>query len=179
MGEMKEVVAQGGLGAAFFGLVGGLMWLQRKMSQDKLDNTRDSSEVLLLKTIISERNEAIDRADKAWAQRAEDARLIGQLSSEVESLGRINQKTNDEVKLLRMVNEHLKTEMQSLREEFKAMRLQIVSCATCPLRHVPSPGVINEVSKQLEIGRQDAISPEQPGFRDSFIDIHHDVPPTS
>lgn len=124
----------GGLMTTIFALVGAVMWLRRKYTHDGLEMKRDQSEGRLLEIVIKERNSAMDEAREAWAKRASDAEMIGKLSATVESLTQLNHKTNNEVHLLRLLNEKQGREISNIRNDMRALRDQIRSCATCPLR---------------------------------------------
>lgn len=132
----QSMVQGGGIMTAVFTLIGGLMWLRRRYSHDGLEVKKDRQEGQLLEIIIKERNSAMDEAREAWAKRASDAELIGKLSAQVEALNELNHKTNNEVSLLRILNEKQNTEIANLRSDFRAMKEQLRSCATCPLRRV-------------------------------------------
>lgn len=133
----KEAMMEGGgIVAAVFAIVHGFMWLRRRYSRDSLELRRDSEEGGLLGTIIHERNEAMADAKEAWARRAADAELIGKLSAQVEALEKLNHKTNNEVHLLRLLNDRLQNDMAEMRIEVGRMKDQIEKCATCPLRKV-------------------------------------------
>jgi hypothetical protein len=130
----KSMVQGGGIMTAVFTLIGGIMWLRRRLSQDGLESKKDRSEGQLLDIVIKERNAAMDDAREAWAKRATDAEMIGKLSAQVESLNHLNHKTNNEVSLLRMLNEKQNQEIAALRKDLIALSDQIKSCSNCPLR---------------------------------------------
>lgn len=132
----KAMVQGGGVMTAIFTLIGGLMWLRRRYSQDGLAVKKETTEGNLLEIVIKERNAAMDDAREAWARRAADAELIGKLSAEVEALTQLNHKTNNEVHLLRLLNEKQHEEIAALRRDLMAMKDQMKTCATCPLREI-------------------------------------------
>lgn len=130
----KSTIQGSGVTALLFTLVYGVLWLRKRLSNDKLDVDKNRAEGNLLEVVIAERNAAIVDAREAWARRAHDAELIGKLSAQVEALNQLNHKTNNEVHLLRLLNERQGAEIKALREEFAAVREQLKTCATCPLR---------------------------------------------
>jgi hypothetical protein len=123
----KATMQGGGVMTALFTLIGGLMWLRRRLSHDRLEVKKDSAEINLLEIVIKERNNAMEDAKEAWAKRASDAELIGKLSAQVEA-------TNTEVRLLHQLNEAQVRELAALRNDIAALRSQLKICATCPLR---------------------------------------------
>lgn len=130
----KSMIQGGGLTSAIFVIAYGLMWLRKRLSQDNLEAKKASTESHLLEIVIKERNTAMDDAREAWAKRAGDAELIGRLTAQVSGLEQLNHKTNNEVHLLRLLNEKQSAEMVNIRAEFSSMREQMRTCATCPLK---------------------------------------------
>lgn len=108
----KAMIEGGGLTAAVFSIAAGLLWLRRRLSRDNLEVKRDSGEMTLLATIITERNTAMADAREAWAKRAADAELIGKLSAQVESLERINERMEREIDALRAEFQEFKQQYQ-------------------------------------------------------------------
>lgn len=129
-----DKIEGGGVMSLIFALVYGLMWLRKKYSADVLDVRRNAGEGDLLQVLSQERNQAMNDARQAWATRAEDAKLIGQLSTEVAGLKELNHKTNNEVALLRLVNDKNQLEIAALRTSMDQTIAQVKACATCPLR---------------------------------------------
>jgi hypothetical protein len=132
----KSMMQGGGVTTAIFAIAGGLLWLRRKFSHDGLEVKKERSEGGLIEIIIKERNAAMDDAREAWARRATDAELIGKLSAQVEALNQLNHKTNNEVHLLRLLNEKQTREMEDMRNEIRAVRDQMKTCTNCPARKV-------------------------------------------
>lgn len=130
----KAMLQGGGLMTGVFTLIGGLMWLRRKFSQSGLEVKKDIAEGHLLEIVMRERNSAMEEAREAWAKRAMDAELIGKLSAQVEALNQLNHKTNNEVHLLRLLNEKQTKELEELRRSITLIREQLDSCTNCPLR---------------------------------------------
>jgi len=124
----------GSVVGAVLSVAGGLLWLRRRMSRDRLEVKKDSAETQLLEIIIKERNAAMDDAREAWSNRAADSKLIGALQAEVHGLRELNQKTNNEVELLRLLNARQSDDIETLRREINAVKEQIHSCMSCPLR---------------------------------------------
>jgi len=88
-----------GIVAAIIGIV---LWLRRRVSRDGLEMSKDSAETTLILTLQAERDKAMDAAERAWSTRTEDAKLIGKLSSEVESLTRINMEMREQMREMKM-----------------------------------------------------------------------------
>lgn len=91
----------GGLGLIVSTLVGGIMYLRRRANRDGLRITEDRTEGTLLKTTLTERNQAAADAREAWLRSSSDARLIGQLTAENEYLKRELQDARDTVTKIR------------------------------------------------------------------------------
>lgn len=62
------------------------MYLRKVVSRQNVEVTKDSAESNLIKTLQAERDKAMDAAREAWKSKAEDAKLIGELTSEVRAL---------------------------------------------------------------------------------------------
>lgn len=71
------------LGAGAFGAV---MYLRKYISRQNVEINKDTAESKLIKMLQEERDKALAAAHDAWKTRAEDAKLIGELTSEVRSL---------------------------------------------------------------------------------------------
>lgn len=132
----RAMLQGGGLTATLFSLVAGFMWLRRKYSSDGLEVKKEKKEGQLLDIVIAERNAAMADAREAWARRAQDAETIGKLSAQVEALNQLNHKTNNEVHLLRMLNERQAQDLLTLRQEIQSIRDQMHMCSSCPNRRV-------------------------------------------
>lgn len=65
------------------GALAGLMYLRRFLSREAVNLKKDDAEGNLIQTLQAERDRAMEAAERAWASRAEDARVIGELTSEV------------------------------------------------------------------------------------------------
>lgn len=98
------------LGALAAGAVASVLYLRRFLSRQGVDIKKDSAEANLISTLQAERDKAMAAAEKAWTSRAEDAKLIGELTSEVRaSRDLINQlkdqlaAMNDEIHELRNI----------------------------------------------------------------------------
>lgn len=68
------------------GAAGALLYLRKFLSRQGVDIKKDSAEANLIQTLQEERDKAMAAAEKAWETRAEDAKLIGELTSEVRAL---------------------------------------------------------------------------------------------
>lgn len=107
-------VTGGGMIATGVSLVAGLLWLRRRLSRDSLEVAKDASEKRLLSVITEERDRAVAVAEAAWATRTEDARLIGQLTSEVKHLTEANRNLISDVSGMREEIVQLKEIIYSL-----------------------------------------------------------------
>lgn len=119
-----------------------LLWVRRKLSRDGLEVTKDASEGKLIVTLAAERDKAMESAREAWRSRADDAKLIGQLSSDVAHLTKTNEGLTTELTDLRgevrelkdMVN--LLLPIQNLGLSPAALRAALLALAAQP---TPSP----------------------------------------
>ena len=68
------------------GALGALIYLRKFISRQNVEVNRDSAESNLIKTLQEERDKAMADAREAWKTKAEDAKLIGELTSEVRAL---------------------------------------------------------------------------------------------
>lgn len=68
------------------GALASLMYMRRFISRQNVDINKDSAESNLIKTLQEERDKAMAAAQEAWKSKAEDAKLIGELTSEVRAL---------------------------------------------------------------------------------------------
>ena len=81
--EVPEGTSLWTLGA---GALGSLLYLRRFLSRQNVDIRKDSAESNLIKTLQDERDKAMQAATEAWKSKAEDAKLIGELTGEIRSL---------------------------------------------------------------------------------------------
>ena len=93
------------------GAVGSLLYLRKFLSRQGVDIKKDSAESNLIQTLQAERDKAMAAAEKAWETRAEDAKLIGELTSEVRSS--------------RELIEQLRKQVAEMKTEFEAMYHQL------------------------------------------------------
>ena len=110
---MPSLTSGGGLITAIVSGLMGVLWLRRRLSRDSLEVAKDVGEKRLLSVITEERDRAVAAAEAAWATRTEDARLIGQLTSEV--------------KHLTETNRNLISDVSGMREEIGQLREIIYS----------------------------------------------------
>jgi uncharacterized membrane protein len=71
---------------AFFGiggLAGGLLYVRRQLSRDKVEGHKDRAEAGLISRLQSERDQALAEAQNVRAQRTADAAKIAHLESEL------------------------------------------------------------------------------------------------
>lgn len=68
------------------GALASLMYLRKYISRQNVEINKDSAESNLIKTLQEERDKALAAAHEAWKTKAEDAKLIGELTSEVRAL---------------------------------------------------------------------------------------------
>lgn len=68
------------------GALASLMYLRRFISRQNVDINKDSAESNLIKTLQEERDKAMAAAQEAWKSKAEDAKLIGELTGEIRQL---------------------------------------------------------------------------------------------
>lgn len=80
----------GGIVGSLITVICFVLWIRRRLSSDSLQMAKDTSEKRLLTIITEERDRAVLAAETAWKTRAEDAKLIGQLTSEVKHLSETN-----------------------------------------------------------------------------------------
>ncbi len=118
-------------------VVGAILYLRRKISRDGLEVAKDSAENKMLKTAISERDKAMATANEAWRSRAEDAKLIGKLSSDVVHLSQSNETMAHELTALRQ-------EIRDLRETIKLLTSPhtVNPIPPIPDPHPPVPPVL-------------------------------------
>lgn len=80
--ELPEGSALSALGAGVFA---SLLYLRKFLSRQGVDIKKDGAEYHLIETLQAERDKAMAAAERAWSVRAEDAKLIGELTSEVKA----------------------------------------------------------------------------------------------
>jgi chromosome segregation ATPase len=100
------------------GALASLLYLRRFLSRQGVDIRKDSAESNLIKTLQDERDKAMAAAEKAWETRTEDAKLIGELTSEVRSSRVV-------IEDLKSKLSEMRTEMQQLSMELHSMRGEI------------------------------------------------------
>lgn len=103
--SMWPALGAGGLAA--------LIYLRKFLSRQNVEVKKDSAEANLIKTLQEERDKAMAAAEKAWETRTADAKLIGELTSEV--------------KALRMVNEEMRNQLKDMKQELDTVRLEVQS----------------------------------------------------
>lgn len=109
--SIPPAIQGGGAVSIAVTLVAALLWLRRKLSTDNLGVSKDSAESHLMKTLAAERDKAMAAAEEAWSMRTKDAVLIGELT------GKVNH--------LLEVNESLRQEISTVRDEIKDLRTLI------------------------------------------------------
>ena len=88
--HIPDVPLGGSILSSVIAILGCILWFRRRVSSDDLAMAKDKSEKRLLTVITEERDRAVLAAEAAWKIRAEDAKLIGQLTSEVKHLSETN-----------------------------------------------------------------------------------------
>lgn len=120
-----------------------LLWVRRKFSRDGLEVTKDASEGKLLITLATERDKAMESAREAWRSRADDAKQIGQLSSDVAHLTKTNEGLTSELTVLRSEVRELKDmvnlllPIQNLGLSPAALRAALLALAAQPVPPTP------------------------------------------
>lgn len=116
----------GGLGVIVSALVGGIMYMRRRASRDGVRIVEDRTEGTLLKTTLTERNQATADAREAWLRSSADAREIGRLTAENEYLKRELQDARDTITKIRMsvqaVGRNVDTVQKNLDLTFENVR---------------------------------------------------------
>jgi hypothetical protein len=117
---------------AVVGTIGGIagtafawaLWMRRQMSKNKVEITRDRAEVHIIQTLIHERDTALQHAEEsrkreeaAWAAKAESARLIGEMSAQLEQQTKV-------IKLLEGRIESLRKDVHWLRNQLYGEKLK-------------------------------------------------------
>ena len=82
-------------------VISAILLIRRRISKDNTEIKKDSTERDLLHRMMQERDRAQAAAEEAWRNRAEDAKLIGQLTGEVKHLTEANQNLIQDVDALR------------------------------------------------------------------------------
>ncbi len=106
--ELPEGSSWGALAA---GAVASVLYLRRFLSRQGVDIKKDTAEANLISTLQVERDKAMAAAEKAWTSRTDDAKLIGELTSEVRAS--------------REIIDQLKDQLVAMAEEMKTLRLII------------------------------------------------------
>lgn len=108
-----------GIGAS---AVAALLWLRTKLSKQNVEVTEDSAKISLIEVLQKERDqarhgeaEARKREDDAWKARAEDAKLIGELSMQVKNLAKINETLEQQVATMREELHKMRDELATLK----------------------------------------------------------------
>lgn len=94
-----------------------LVYLRRFMSRQRVDLKKDDAEANLIKTLQEERDKAMAAAEKAWETRAEDAKLIGELTGEVRACREIIERLQAKVDELQNGMHEMSMEMQRMRND--------------------------------------------------------------
>lgn len=109
---VAQNIPYGGYLAGGMGLVvtviGTILAIRRRISRDNTALKHDATERDILQSMTNERNRAQAAAEEAWRTRAEDAKLIGQLTGEVKHLTEANQ--------------NLILDVATMRQEIKELR---------------------------------------------------------
>lgn len=84
-------------------VIAAVFWLRRKAHRDNTEITKDKAESNLVRTLIEERDRAMNEAREAWARRTKDAEQIATLHAE---------------------NGHLKQDMERLERRFHDLQLR-------------------------------------------------------
>lgn len=99
-----------------------LIWLRRFLSRQGVEVKKDTAEANLIKTLQEERDKAMHAAEKAWETRTNDAKLIGELSSEVRSLREMNERMGKQLEKVEGELHALRQELQDARKAAEAAR---------------------------------------------------------
>ena len=102
------------------GAAAGLIYLRRFLSRQSVDLKKDSAEAHLIKTLQEERDRAMAAAEKAWETRAEDAKLIGELSSEVKASRAIIDELKTQLRDMKLNLDSVLKELQEMKESNRA-----------------------------------------------------------
>lgn len=102
------------------GALASLIYLRRFLSRQSVDISKDGAESNLIKTLQDERDRAMAAAEKAWETRAEDAKLIGELSSEVKASRAVIDELKNQLKDLKANMAEVLAELHELREANRA-----------------------------------------------------------
>jgi hypothetical protein len=111
---LSEIPHSAGIISALLTLVGGMMWLRRRISRDSVEGVKDRSEKSLVQTLQHERDSAVNSEKEAWKTRTDDAKRIGELTSEVKHLTRTNVALMEDVTMLRVEVKALRDMLHSL-----------------------------------------------------------------
>lgn len=104
----------GGAMGMVLSVVGAILYVRRRLSRDNTAIAHEQSERNMLNKMSAERDRAMSAAEEAWRTRAEDAKLIGQLTGEVKHLTEANQNLIQDV-------ESLRKDIKELREVLSFM----------------------------------------------------------
>ena len=100
--------------AVAMSVVSVVLIIRRKISRDNTALKHDATERDMLQSMTNERNRAQAAAEEAWRTRAEDAKLIGQLTGEVKHLTEANQNLIQDVATMRQEIKELRETMAML-----------------------------------------------------------------
>ena len=120
--DIPSHVVNGGVITTIMSLLGGILWIRKRISKDNLEVAKDDAERQLLIAAIKEKDKALAAAEEAWSSRTRDAKLIGVLSSDVSHLTKVNKSMTQEIARLSRVNEALLMEVGGLRSEVRELK---------------------------------------------------------
>ena len=116
--QIPEGVAVGGGGVTLLlAIVYTVLSLRRRLSRDNVEVVKDRTESELITKLVQERDKYLENAREAWRTRAEDAKRIGELSTQVQ---------------------HLTEDNENLRRNVKQLRTEVTRLVALVQEHMPS-----------------------------------------
>lgn len=116
MNEFIPDASGGSLWASGAGVLAGLLWLRKFLSTQGVEMKKDAAESSLMKTLQEERDKAMAAAEKAWATRAEDAKMIGELTSEVKASRQLIDTLHTQLREVRDELHTVSNDLKTMRE---------------------------------------------------------------